>query len=343
MRFCGILNLKYDRYANNTTDNQFPAVKESDRKMDMERSEDGFASDWLQSAGGRKGETAETVLREVCHRKGGTGTRGGGHTESGLAPAPEDGKIRSQRRMPMGERLSNHRGGRNADSDTLNKLKIMGILKRFRQWCKTRKQLKRLHGIGSVFNALDKLEKGHMLSFDEKNRRLFIEEPLALVMMAGGAERWSFFIQNCFVWLYHRQCAENWGKYVLKEELEAVRMVSKQYAVMTMADIERVRRARRDEILQGDIEPPKVEPFEFFVVRAAAEPSLAEEREGDDDPSEIGRTDNGGKAKKGTVPAGEILAVGRYDPEAEHLEIAPWDEVSLYLKREEESKKKKKK
>ena len=198
----------------------------------------------------------------------------------------------------------------------------MGIFKRLRQRRRSRKQLKKLHDFGSAFHALDQLEKGGMLSFDTKNRRLFIEEPLALVMMAGGAEKWTNFIRNCFTWLYHRQCAE------------AVRVASKQYTAMTMADVERVRRARRDEIAQGDMEPPKVEAFEFFVVRAVdatAKPSPAEKN---------GRC--GTATNKTAVPAGEILAVGHYDPETEQLELGAWEDVSLYLNRDDDKKPNKK-
>ena len=198
----------------------------------------------------------------------------------------------------------------------------MGIFKRFREWRRSRKQLKQLHDIGSVFHVLDQLEKGGMLSFDARNRRLFVEEPLALLMMAGGSEKWTNFIQNCFTWLYHRQCAEAWSKYVLKEELDAVRVATKKYTAMTRADVERVRRERRDKIAQGDIEPPKVEAFEFFVVRAVNKNVSTETK-----PEE-----------KRSVPAGEILAVGHYDPETEQLEIGAWEDVSLYLNKEKEDR-----
>lgn len=233
----------------------------------------------------------------------------------------------------------------------------MGFLKRFRQWCKSRKQLKKLHNIGSVFHALNELEKGGMLSFDINNRRLFIEEPLALVMMTGGAKKWENFIGNCFVWLYHRQCSEAWDQYIKTEELDAVRVASKQYAAMTRADVERVRRVRRDEIMEGDIEPPKVEGFEFFVVRSVNQrpPTPSHLRGGascsgyyegrasgedggatDKGASVRNRPDEGGEdRKRRTVPAGEILAVGHYDPETEQLELGAWEDVSVYLNREE--------
>lgn len=212
----------------------------------------------------------------------------------------------------------------------------MGIFKRFNQWRKSRKQLKQLHDIGSVFHALDAMEKGGMLSFDTRNRRLFIEEPLALIMMAGGAEKWTNFIQNCFTWLYHRQCTEAWKAYILKEELDAVRIATKKYTAMTRADIERVRRQRRDEIAQGDIQPPKVEPFEFFVVRAVS-PTKASASTGQK-PTE--NNESGGKRQ--AVPAGEILAVGHYEPETEQLELGAWEDVSLYLNREDDKKQNKK-
>ena len=212
----------------------------------------------------------------------------------------------------------------------------MGIFKRFNQWRKSRKQLKQLHDIGSVFHALDAMEKGGMLSFDTRNRRLFIEEPLALIMMAGGAEKWTNFIQNCFTWLYHRQCTEAWKAYILKEELDAVRIATKKYTAMTRADIERVRRARRDEIAQGDIQPPKVEPFEFFVVRAVS-PS-AGSASSPSSPSSSSSSPSSSSPKP--VPAGEILAVGHYDPDTEQLEIGAWEDVSLYLKHEEKQDKK---
>ena len=112
-------------------------------------------------------------------------------------------------------------------------------------------------------------------------------------------------------------------------------MASKQYTAMARADVERVRRARRDEITQGDIEPPKVEAFEFFVVRAVSNDAAAKPQ-----PTENG--ESGGANKRKAVPAGEILAVGHYEPETEQLELGAWEDVSLYLNREDDKKQNKK-
>ena len=141
-----------------------------------------------------------------------------------------------------------------------------------------------------------------------------------MVMMSGGAEKWKAFMHNCFTWLYYRQCSEAWEAFIRKEELSAVRKATKQYAAMTRADIERVRRARRTEIGESDMEPPKVEPFEFFVVREKSENS------------EYSENSDSRKA----VPGGEILAVGSYEPETERLEMAAWEDVSVFLRKEDE-------
>ena len=89
---------------------------------------------------------------------------------------------------------------------------------------------------------------------------------------------------------------------------------------MTRADIERVRRARRTEIGESDMEPPRVDPFEFFGVREKSENS------------EYSENSDSRKA----VPGGEILAVGSYEPETERLEMAAWEDVSVFLRKEDE-------
>lgn len=196
----------------------------------------------------------------------------------------------------------------------------MSTISYFKKRREQKRRLRQLGEIGGVFHSLDQCEEGGLVAFDKKNRRLFIEEPLAVVMMSGGAEKWQAFMHNCFAWLYYRQCSEAWEAFIRKEELVAVRKATKQYAAMTRADIERVRRARRTEIGESDMKPPKVEPFEFFVVREKSENS------------EYSENSDSRKA----VPGGEILAVGSYEPETERLEMAAWEDVAVFLRKEDE-------
>lgn len=179
-------------------------------------------------------------------------------------------------------------------------------------------RLKELSDLVRNFVSLEKLEKGGMLAFDVKSRRLFVEQPLALVMMKD-AEAWQNFMRNVFQWLYYRQCQEAWDAYIQREELKAVREATKKYALMTRADIERVKRARRDEMAADDVKAPKVEPFEFFVIReVATEPQQT-------------RTEAAGSATIEAVPGGEILAVGNFNPETDALEMATWEEVRKFI------------
>lgn len=175
---------------------------------------------------------------------------------------------------------------------------------------KREKKTALLDALVKNFDSLEKLEKGGMLAFDIKNRRLFIEQPLAYVML-DTPDKWKNFLQNVFVWLYWRQCQEAWEHFIIREEVKAVNRAKRKYAVLTHRDIARIRMARRDAVTQGDVQPPKIEPFEFFVVRAKYEkPDDKEKKE---------------------VPSGEILAVGNYDYERDSLEIADWQTVKDFM------------
>ena len=184
------------------------------------------------------------------------------------------------------------------------------LIRKILMWYRTRKNMRLLSAVRSTFVVLQKVEESGLIWFNKKNRRLFIEEPMALMMMAN-ANAWKNFMQNCFTWLYWRQCTEAWNKFILKEELNSVRRFRKKTAVLTKQDIERIRYARRQEIGQADMQPPKVEPFEFFIVNASlAEPDGA----------------------KNAMAGGEILCVGSYNPETESLEMAAWEDVAAKMK-----------
>ena len=132
---------------------------------------------------------------------------------------------------------------------------------------------------------------------------MFVEKPLALLMMRK-AEMWVAFLQNLYLYTYYQQCQRAWNDYVIREELAAVRAAQKSVdkqkkggVQLSRYDVERIRRQRREEILQSDIQPPKVEGFEFFII----------------------------------TPPTNLIAVGYYDPEKNAMEMAPWEEVAPYL------------
>lgn len=198
-----------------------------------------------------------------------------------------------------------------------------------------RKKLKELRQFSSVFTTLDRLEQSGLLTFDAKSRRLFIAQSLSLMMMKD-AQSWVNFIQNVYLWLYYQQAQQAWNDHMLREELAAVRRASREPAgtvpavgsdadgkrtteglspsgspaleeriPLSRADVERIRLAARQQVAESDVEPPKVEPFEMFIVEDTVD------------------------AKP------KIIAVGYFDPETNAQELAPWSEVQPLLKKTE--------
>lgn len=190
-----------------------------------------------------------------------------------------------------------------------------------------RKKLKELKAFSSTFSTLDRLEQSGLLTFDAKSRRLFIAQSLALLMMRD-AESWIAFVQNVYLWLYYQQAQEAWNAHFLQAELKAVREASKSAVPagntdrdsprsaigdstegtvptvsLSRADVERIRLAARQQVAESDIEPPKVEPFEFFIVQDT------------------------------TDAAARLIAVGYFDPETSDMELAPWSEVEPLIKK----------
>ena len=145
----------------------------------------------------------------------------------------------------------------------------MGLLSKFREYRERKKKLRELIELSGRFRTLEALEKGGQLLWDPRNRRLLIERPLALLMMRSAAS-WQNFMQNVHQWVYFRACQLAWAEFMRDEELKAVRKATMTDSHLTRPDIERIKNARREEIAMSDMEPPKIEPFEFYIINATA-------------------------------------------------------------------------
>lgn len=199
----------------------------------------------------------------------------------------------------------------------------MNFFQRLRQRREEKRRLRDLNKTASAFATLERLQTSGLLAWDAKQRRVLIAEPLAFIYMSK-AETWQAFMQNLYLWTYYTACNEAWEAYMQKEELKAVRVAmaereqvevtadgktQKQHSPnLTRDDIDRIRRARRAEIAQSDMKPPRVEGFEFFIIRDTT----------------------------GAQP--DIVAVGHYDPDTEQIEMATWQEVKLLLEQAESKK-----
>lgn len=179
----------------------------------------------------------------------------------------------------------------------------MNIFKYFsKERREQRRKLKQLSQLSSVFTTISKLETTGLLVWSAKDRRLFIAQSLATLMLARGAEAWTAFVQNVYLYHYYNLCQEAWASYIQAEELAAVRKASEgSNPPLTRTDADRIRLAARQRIMESDVQPPQVQLFEFFIIRETEQ------------------------AKP------DLIAVGYFDPQTSAMEIAPWQEVAPLL------------
>ena len=187
-------------------------------------------------------------------------------------------------------------------------------LKRFLERRQEKKQLRETLRVLRMYAWLEKMFDSGVLHYDSDNRRLVMEQSLAVLLMQRGAEGWVNAVREIYRYVHFRLTQKAWDDYMHREEVKAVRNALNQGGNLNRDDIERIKSARRMKIAQTDMKPPKVEAFEFFVVG-----------------TEEGRTDSTEK-----VPGGVIRLVGHYDPQTEHMDLASWEEVSLFLNQNEE-------
>ena len=177
-----------------------------------------------------------------------------------------------------------------------------------------------------MWALLEKLFDAGQISFDRKAHRLFITQPVASLLMSRGADAWVQSVHNIYNYVHFLQTQQAWEDYMQREELAAVREAMKRpapapsgspagstnaevnsslftlHSSLTREDIDRIRLARRQQIAFSDMEPPKVEPFEFFIIPLSTEAKV------------------------------EPLAVGYYDPNTGEMNVATWDDVAQLLK-----------
>lgn len=181
------------------------------------------------------------------------------------------------------------------------KWNIFGILRERRA---RKRKLREERDLLATAATLERLMTSGMISWAPKQRRMLISQPLAVLMMRS-AESWQNFVQKLYQWTYLKQCNQAWEKYFQKEELAAVRVAvaaAEPHHALGREDIERIKRARRQEIAFTEMAPPKVEPFEFFVLPDSTE------------------------------AAPKPVFVGRFDPESGEQQLALWSDVETFLK-----------
>lgn len=181
-------------------------------------------------------------------------------------------------------------------------------IKRFLERRQEKKHQRELLQTLRTWRWMEKVFESGQLSFDYEHHRLFITQPMAVLLMANGAEGWMNSIREIYRYAHWRQTQRAWEEFMQKEEMAAVRkaMAARNDVKLSRGDIDRIRTSRRMEIAQDDMDLPKMAPFEFFII------------------------------PNNTEAAVEPIAVGHFDPETEEMEIAQWSEVKALLKKEKD-------
>lgn len=188
----------------------------------------------------------------------------------------------------------------------------MNILKKWRERRQQKRKQRETQQTLQMWALLEKLFEAGQISFDRKAHRLFITQPVASLLMSKGADAWVQSVHNIYNYVHFLQTQQAWDEYMQREELAAVRDAMSRPSLaqggdgggsaLSRSDIDRIRLARRQQIAFSDMEPPKVEPFEFFIIPLTTEAKV------------------------------EPLAVGYYDPNTGEMDVATWSDVAQLLK-----------
>ena len=184
---------------------------------------------------------------------------------------------------------------------------MFNIISKWRERRQQKRKQRETQQTLQTWALLEKLFDAGQISFDRKAHRLFITQPVASLLMSRGADAWVQSVHNIYNYVHFLQTQQAWDEYMQREELAAVREAMQdakehQPSSLSRSDIDRIKLARRQQIAFSDMEPPKAEPFEFFIIPDSTEAKV------------------------------EPLAVGYYDPNTGEMDVATWDEVAQLLK-----------
>ena len=176
---------------------------------------------------------------------------------------------------------------------------------------KKKKTEKELRDLSAVFSILDEFEKRGLIHWQRKNKVLLIEEVLGTLKVAEGRDGFLRFLNQVSMWQNHRLLAEAYESLRLKVETEAVRKARSQFAMLTKADMQRIRQNARENM---EMIPPEqldcIKEFDIFVVRS-----------------------NAPSAQDATEESGQLLALGHYD--GKNVEMALYEDIKYNLLKED--------
>lgn len=167
----------------------------------------------------------------------------------------------------------------------------------------------KLKDLTTIVTTFDLFKKLGVVLWRRKDKILLIEESLALLKLKEGREGFLKFLNQAVVWQNIQLINEAYDAHRLKVETEAVRKAQKQFAMLTKADLARIRQQARAVMQPLPLEKLEyIKEFDIFIIRAHALSAQEADRNSD-----------------------ELLAVGHYN--GKEVEMAMYEDIKLNLKR----------
>lgn len=159
------------------------------------------------------------------------------------------------------------------------------------------------------FAIIEKFSRSNLIFWQVKNRMLLIREPLALVELGLGADKFKDFLKTVCDWQNFKLINEAYEQKRIEIEAAAVRKAQEESgAPLTDADVLCIRQHARSSMEQIPLDqlPNLIREFDILIIRESAT-----------------------SADSDTEENGQLLAVGHYD--GEKLEVAMYDDVKSSL------------
>lgn len=160
-----------------------------------------------------------------------------------------------------------------------------------------------------AFSIIEDFSRSNLIFWQVKNRMLLIREPLALVELGLGADKFKDFLKTVCDWQNFKLINEAYEQKRIEIEAAAVRKAQEERgAPLSDADVLFIRQHARSsmELIPLDQLPNLIREFDILIIRESATSS-----------------------DTATEENGQLLAVGHYD--GEKLEMAMYDDVKSSL------------
>ena len=160
-----------------------------------------------------------------------------------------------------------------------------------------------------AFAIVEKFSRSNFIFWQVKNRMLLIREPLALVELGLGADKFKDFLKTVCDWQNFKLINEAYEQKRIEIEAAAVRKAQEERgAPLSDADVLFIRQHARSSMEQIPLDqlPNLIREFDILIIRESAT-----------------------SVDSATEENGQLLAVGHYD--GEKLEMAMYDDVKSSL------------